>query len=243
MYRIGKVTQMKILIQPGLFVCVAMLAGAYPADVKASETLPQLCESAAAKAAEQQNIPAHILQTLTLAETGTSRDGILRPWPWAINKAGEGHWFATQSEMLTYAHGLVAAGETNFDVGCFQLNYRWHGQRFSSLADMSDPVNNAAYAAWFLRSKYSGAGSWRAAVGAYHSHTPSNAASYLARYEAIFAEWIATGNATAPAPATQAIVQPQTDNIFPLLIAGRASQGPSLVPAMEPGQRLIGSTE
>lgn len=205
--------------------------------------LPALCEEASIRAAQLQDIPPQILQTLTLAETGKSVNGVLRPWPWAINRAGEGHWFSSQQEMLTYAEGLVAAGQTNFDIGCFQLNYRWHGQEFSSLEQMSDPASNAAYAAWFLRSKYMALGTWKAAVGAYHSQTEAHATAYLARFEAIFAQWGAPGHGIDQVAQVAPPDEVQNANSFPLLIAGRANHGPSLVPVMDGRLRLIGPEE
>lgn len=222
---------------------LAMFGGGVPAS--ATPSAPELCEDAATFAAERHSIPAQILRTLTLAETGRTLNGTLRPWPWAINHAGEGHWFASQEEMLAHAETLVASGQRNFDIGCFQLNYRWHGEAFSSLAQMSEPETNAAYAAWFLRSKYTALGSWQSAVGAYHSQTEVLANAYLARFEAVFAQWV--GGDAAPVTRAPAQAQSAVDdgaiNGFPLLIAGRASQGPSLVPLMDGRLRLIGRGE
>ena len=45
-------------------------------------------------------------------------------------------------------------GRTSFDVGCVQINYRWHGHAFPSLEDMFDPEWTATYAAQFLRTLY-----------------------------------------------------------------------------------------
>ena len=41
-------------------------------------------------------------------------------------------------------------GARSFDVGCFQINYRWHGDAFASLEEMFDPLVNTRYAARFL---------------------------------------------------------------------------------------------
>lgn len=48
----------------------------------------------------------------------------------------------------------IGQGAGNLDIGCFQLNYRWHGAAFASLADMFDPDRNATYAADYLASHY-----------------------------------------------------------------------------------------
>ena len=109
------------------------------------------------------------------------------PWPWAINREGQGHWFATREQALAFAMASVAAGRTSFDVGCFQINYRWHGHNFPSVEAMFDQDVNAAYAARFLRALYAERGDWSAAAGAYHSQTPALAGVYRARFERILA--------------------------------------------------------
>ena len=96
----------------------------------------------------------------------------MRAWPWAINREGKGYWFKTREEALAFAKASLAEGRTSFDVGCVQINYRWHGHAFPSLEDMFDPEWTATYAAQFLRTLYEERGSWSAAAGAYHSLTP-----------------------------------------------------------------------
>ena len=38
-------------------------------------------------------------------------------------------------------------GVTNIDVGCMQLNYRWHNKFFSNLSEMINPIKNVDYGA------------------------------------------------------------------------------------------------
>ena len=132
-------------------------------------------------------MPTEALHAIALTETGRNLGGKMRPWPWAINREGQGHWFATRDEALAFAKASVAAGRTSFDVGCFQINYRWHGHAFPSLEAMFDQEVNGTYAAQFLRSLHVELGSWSAAAGAYHSRTPEFANRYRARYDRIYA--------------------------------------------------------
>lgn len=209
----------------------------------ANTRIAALCERAADDAASRTGIPAQIMQVLSLTETGQNIDGSLRPWPWALNHAGTGHWFASQTEMVTFAQDLLAAGDTNFDLGCFQLNYRWHQQSFASLQDMADPVQNANYAAGFLREKHQATGSWETAIGAYHSQTEELASKYLARFVSILAGLGTKPQSHEPArDRAHAPVQRQT-NSFPLLISGQSSRGPSLFPEVTTRRRLIGGNE
>lgn len=146
-----------------------------------------LCEAAITSGAAQAGVPPAVLRTISLAETGRARGGRLRPWPWTVNREGKGYWFATRAEALAFARTSVADGRSSIDLGCFQINFRWHGSAFASLDAMLDPQAGADYAARFLRSLYAERGDWAAAAGAYHSRTPQRAAVYRARFERILA--------------------------------------------------------
>lgn len=143
-----------------------------------------LCEAAAHRAAQDHAIPPAVMLALTHVETGRAdAAGQLRPWPWALNIAGQGVWLPTAQAAVARAREAIARGQTSVDLGCFQVNYRWHGQAFASLEAMIDPARNAAYAARFLRQQYERLGSWKLAAGAYHSQTEVHAAVYRARFE------------------------------------------------------------
>ena len=139
---VDEVRAMKIGIYAVCTAFVALHSGVVAHAMTLNET-SALCETAARDAADHYAIPPQILHTLALTESGRTIDGRLRPWPWAINQSGESSWFGSQAEMLAAANALVSSGIVNFDIGCFQLNYRWHAQHFSSVADMADPGQNA----------------------------------------------------------------------------------------------------
>jgi hypothetical protein len=155
---------------------IALLALALSAPEGRAESAPEraaaLCERAAVAGARRGGAPEAVLHAIALTETGRPLGGRLRPWPWAINREGEGHWFATREEALAFARASVAEGRRSFDVGCFQINYHWHGREFASLEAMFDQEAGGAYAARFLRELEDELGSWTAAAGAYHSRTP-----------------------------------------------------------------------
>lgn len=223
------------LFQSGLialFVCLIMSHG-----VAAKERdLPALCESAAQTVALSSGVPASVLRTITLTESGRKHGKHLRPWPWTVNMEGVGKWFATQAEARAYVQTHFDGGARSFDVGCFQINYRWHGQAFSSIDEMFDPMANARYAASFLKSLHAELGDWSLAAGAYHSRTPK----YALRYRTRFDQLRATLEGVAPPPVTNTVQAPppsppesplQRANSFPLLQADAAlGQLGSLVP-------------
>ena len=165
------------------------LALAPPHAVRAddAEYSAALCERALANGARRGGVPPEILHAISLTETGRNTGGTLRPWPWAINREGKGFWFDTREEALEFGRRSLAEGRKSFDVGCTQINYRWHGHAFTSLEQMFDPEATATYAAQFLRTLYEERGSWSEAAGAYHSLTPALATKYRARFDRLLA--------------------------------------------------------
>ena len=147
----------------------------------------RICDEAAAAASLAEGTPVNVLRAITRTETGRSGEGGLQPWPWTVNMEGAGRWFESRDAALAYATANFQRGARSFDVGCFQINYKWHGHAFSSIEEMFDPLTNARYAARFLRDLHQELGSWSAAAGAFHSRTPKYANRYTARFDRIFA--------------------------------------------------------
>lgn len=165
-------------------VILLLMAGGEAAFASLSATAA-LCERAAQQASLESGVPLDIMAALTLTETGRRLEGSVRPWPWSVNSEGEGSWFDDPASAIAFAQSRVDAGRHNLDIGCFQLNYRWHGQHFTSVRQMFDPLENARYAADFVRQLFYEIGDWRAAAGAFHSRTPVHANRYLARFDTL----------------------------------------------------------
>lgn len=143
------------------------------------------CDQAADRASRATGVPVDVLRAVTRVETGRKKDGEVQPWPWAVNVSGDGYWFEDEDAALAFAFRQHKNGIRNFDVGCFQINYRWHGEAFVSIEDMFDPEANALYAAHFLSELYGEFGEWEGAAGAYHSRTKEFADRYKARFRQI----------------------------------------------------------
>lgn len=169
----------------------------------ASASWASVCDSAARRASVEIGVPLDVMQTITRLETG--RGASSDPWPWAVNHAGNGSWFQTEDEARSYVFSKIKRGETNLDIGCFQINYRWHGNGFRSLDDMFNPELNALYAARFLSDLYHEFGSWTAAAGAYHSRTPEYAERYKARFRSIRNTVASLGSKYEPEPTQVAV--------------------------------------
>ena len=184
-----------------------------------------LCDRAATHAAQAVGVPIDILLAISRVETGRRQGGGLNPWPWTINADGKGTFYESKAEAVAAASAHLTDGTGTFDIGCFQLNIRWHGEGFSTFDEMFDPEKNASYAAKFLMSLYQESGNWGDAVAAYHSRTPELAQTYLNQVKAVLD---APG---AAAVAETAAAPPPRENNFPLLQAGAQGGFGSIVPA------------
>jgi len=172
---------------PRNLIGILAITCGFAAAATAGETnkTAALCDSAAWVAADEVGIPVDVLLAITRTETGRSGPNGFHPWPWTVNMEGAGHWFANRHESEEYALNSYQNGARSFDVGCFQINYRWHSAGFGSIKDMFDPLENARYAARFLKKLYQEFGDWSAAAGAFHSRTPKYSQSYAARFDKI----------------------------------------------------------
>ncbi len=230
--------------------CLLRLAGAVlvlaaicpPSFAKASTA--GLCDAVAYQASRESGVPVSVLLSITRTETGRNRNGQLEPWPWTVNMEGRGRWFDTEDDARSYVFSHFKRGARSFDVGCFQINYKWHGQAFRSIDQMFDPLENARYAARFLGQLYRETGDWAKAAGSYHSRTPEYAARYRARFEKIRANLAVRSEAAKPVSdpnlPPRAIPENRVErrgrpNSYPLLTSGPASGSlGSLVPVSSP---------
>lgn len=208
----------------GLFPAVLLAAALLPGTALASTgSEPDLCRAAAVEAARRHGVPEDIMLAITLVETRRRTDGVAGPWPWTVNIAGEGFWFDTRRAALAKAEAALAGGQRSFDVGCFQLNFRWHGAGFPSIDAMFEPALAADYAARFLHDLFAESGDWMRAAGHYHSRTPDHSARYRRMVAAALeSDAMAGGAYTAPSFAE------------PAAPASRRGAGPLLASAAGP---------
>lgn len=232
-----------IMLAMYILGCVPIFMIASPAHPAVSATQTALlCDLAAQSAARSQNVPYDVLRAISRVETGRSLGDSLHPWPWTVNMEGAGKWFASEDDARAYVFKHFKRGARSFDVGCFQINYKWHGAAFRSIDDMFDPNLNADYAAGFLRDLYEELGDWTAAVGAYHSRTPTYADSYSARYKDIHST-MRLNPGDLPLPDAHSD-QSGGSGLFsarlraPLIVNGTARMG-SLVPMGQSNQAFV----
>ena len=189
---------------PRLAFALAMAVMLAPAPAAAtaspSGSTPALCLDAARAAALRHGIPAGMMRAITLVETRRRVGGVSGPWPWTLNIAGQGYWYDTRAEALAHAEREVGRGRRSVDLGCFQLNTRWHGENFNTLDEMLEPALAADYAARFLGQLFAETGDWMRAAGLYHSRTPVRAHHYRGLVGRALASLAPAAPAAAPKP-------------------------------------------
>lgn len=182
-------------------IVIALVAGtAVPAVASTGGEAHAACAEAIAVAEQARSIPAHLLAAIARAESGRYDPATrqTRPWPWTVMAEGNGRYFDTRRQAIDAVRALQRRGVSNIDVGCMQINLRYHPDAFSSLLEAFDPATNAAYAAKFLAALHTETGSWEGAAGRYHSATPEYNLPYRQKIMRLWAE--ARGR---PAPARE----------------------------------------
>ena len=167
-----------------------------------------LCLAAIDEAERGAKLPARLLRSIALVESGRAdpATGRVAPWPWTINAAGTGRFYASKEEAVAAARSLQASGIRSIDVGCAQVNLLHHPDAFASLDHAFDPGANAEYAARFLKA-LRGGGNWPPAVASYHSSTPQIGHEYAQRVRAVwpaadrYGPWPPPGSAAASRPS------------------------------------------
>lgn len=133
-------------------------------------------------------IPQHLLKAISLQESGlwqaTEQKRVA--WPWTMNVNGKGYRYDSMYEAVSAARRIKSSGVESFDVGCMQVNMRYHPDAFRDLQQAFDPKYNVAYAAYVLRQHYEESGSWDKAVAYYHSKTSERGNPYVQQVRKIW---------------------------------------------------------
>lgn len=170
------------------------------------------CETIARSIQTEYGIPDNLLLGIVRAESGAH--------PWTVNVEGEGSYHASKAAALDYVRAQVSAGRRSIDVGCAQINLRWHPQAFDTLQAGFDPQTNIEYAAEYLLRLWRRVGDWGGAVAGYHS--PSDPERGRAYAEKVFQ---AAGQGSARATiSTRSSRAPEPDLSHQTKTATRTSQ-------------------
>ena len=138
------------------------------------------CEKVIETIEDLTDIPKNLLLSIGKSESGR----ILKNnkhviWPWTVNHAGKSLFFDTKNQMKKYVLKYVKKHDYNLDVGCMQVNLKWHKNNFKKISDMFAVEPNVSYAASFLLQLKNKHGSWDKAIKHYHSSDPKKNKPYL----------------------------------------------------------------
>lgn len=126
------------------------------------------------------DIPKDTLHSISLQETKRkhSKSNVQLVWPWTVNVKGVGYHFSSRDEAIEFTKKKQSEGITSIDVGCMQINLKYHPEAFASLEQAFSPRRNIAYGAKHLKEKYNSSGNWNKAIGHYHSYNKVHSQKY-----------------------------------------------------------------
>lgn len=153
----------------------------------------ELCQIAVDKAEKNYQIKSNLLQTIASVESGrwNAQAGKRVAWPWTVHANGKGRYYKSKAEAIAAVKNLQQKGITNIDVGCMQINLKYHGEAFANLEEAFDPEKNVAYSAQFLRNLYKrNKQNWTKTAMHYHSRNLRKGTNYKNRLEKHYAQYV-----------------------------------------------------
>lgn len=137
--------------------------------------------------ASEYGLPPGLLYAVALTESGQSSlsDGQFRPWPWALNIDGEGHYFPSRQMAWQALEMVLTETKTSVDIGLMQISWRYHRSVLGSSWLALDPYHNLRVAAAILRDCFVEHTHWIQSAGCYHApNDPARADRYGQRVKA-----------------------------------------------------------
>lgn len=158
-----------------------------------------LCYEQTTKQEEEMGILPNLLTAISVVESGrstpnggTSFTRTRSAWPWTVTANGKGQYFPTKAEAIVAVKELQSFGVESIDIGCMQVNLKYHADAFGSLDQAFDPKINVSYAARFLSKLHQETGSWITAAQYYHSRNNKPGTKYVQKLSKAFFDVNAT---------------------------------------------------
>lgn len=146
------------------------------------------CEYEMSRAARTHGVPLGVLYAVGLSETG--KKGVLHPY--SLNIDGRSVVVADLRTAMAQFNEAKSKGAKLVDVGCMQINQRFHGEKFTSVEAMFDPAGNVDYAARFLKELRAREGNWTMAVARYNAG-PTNTVAHKRYICSVIGSLVASG--------------------------------------------------
>ena len=137
-----------------------------------------ICNFYTEKFGKKFSLPTNLLTSISLVESGIKKENKnFSSWPWTLNVEGKPIYFDTKEDVIN--HLEQNRDKKSIDVGCMQINTKYHMNNFDSFAQMIEPEENVRYAAIFLAKLFKRHKSWNKAISRYHSSNPNKQRKYL----------------------------------------------------------------
>lgn len=134
---------------------------------------------------QSYKVPVDVLYALAMTESNTKmRNGNWSPWPYTINLDGIGYRYSSYENLVKQSRALIKSGRRSFDVGYFQVNWKWHNHRTRSIEYLAHPYENGRVASEIMLEQYRKWGNWSKAAGRYHN--PNNNRGLADKYQRKF---------------------------------------------------------
>jgi hypothetical protein len=163
---------------------IGLLCGSFVVD---AQSIPAGYQ----RVATEYDLPPALLYAVALTESGQSAlsEGRFRPWPWALNINGVGHYFTSRQEALQALQVALANANSSVDIGLMQVNWRYHHAALGSAREALDPYHNLRVAAAILRDCLNEHPNWMQTAGCYHAPNDSTRAqAYASRVQQHWAQ-------------------------------------------------------
>jgi hypothetical protein len=159
---------------------VALTAATTLPPARPALASPDICGALARERERAEGIPPGLVHAVALAESGRwlAGRGQSQAWPWTVTAGSDSFYLPSKQDALRKVRELRAAGRSNIDVGCMQVNLGYHGEAFASLEEALEPASNVAYGARFLKRLRLETRSWVRATARYHSSDPDRGKAY-----------------------------------------------------------------
>jgi hypothetical protein len=158
-----------------------------------------LCYDQTTKLEEQMGILPNLLTAISVVESGrvgasggSALSRARSAWPWTVTANGKGQYFPNKAEAIAAVKELQSFGVESIDVGCMQVNLKYHVDAFGSLDQAFDPKTNVSYSARFLSKLHKETGSWITAAQYYHSRSNEPGTKYVQKLSKAFFDVNAT---------------------------------------------------
>ena len=126
-----------MLLQFALAILLFIASGFWLAPHASAKAMKNMdyCQQATQQIERKYGIPRNLLRAISLTESGRwiKQDKANIAWPWTVASGKAGDFLPTKRAAIQHVESLQAKGVTNIDVGCMQINLRYHPDAFKNL--------------------------------------------------------------------------------------------------------------